>query len=83
MQSFDSKWVQGSPAGERLLGTSDIQSLADLGTSFDVVQRMRIAPISRQAVIQCAVLAGLPFLLLLLMTTPVDKVLGALLKVFL
>jgi len=28
-----------------MLGTSDIQSLADLGNSFEIIRRMRIVPV--------------------------------------
>jgi hypothetical protein len=36
-----------SAADEPLLGSADIQSLADMGNSFSVVQNMRIVPIKR------------------------------------
>src|SRR5207237_103111 len=36
-QSFDAKWVKARPPeGETLLGSSDLQSLADLGNSFAI-----------------------------------------------
>ncbi len=47
-REFDAKWLRGgAPANEPLLGSSDIQSLADLGNSFQVVREMRIVPIKR------------------------------------
>jgi hypothetical protein len=47
-REFDAKWVRGgAPADEPLLGSADIQSLADLGNSFSVVKEMRIVPIKR------------------------------------
>jgi len=33
-----------------LVGSADIQSLADLGNSFEVVKTMRVTPITRDAV---------------------------------
>ena len=40
VREFDGKWLRGgAPADEPLVGTADIQSLADLGNSFEVVQR--------------------------------------------
>ena len=38
VREFDDKWLRGgAPAGEPLVGSGDIQSLADLGNSFEVV----------------------------------------------
>jgi hypothetical protein len=43
VRKFDAKWVRGgAPADEPLVGSADIQSLADLGNSFEVVRTMRI-----------------------------------------
>ena len=48
VREFDAKWVRGgASADEPLLGSADIQSLADMGNSFSVVQNMRIVPIKR------------------------------------
>jgi len=45
-QLFDRKWVGGeAPAGEELLGTRDIQSLADIGNSFDRIDNMKLFPV--------------------------------------
>jgi len=41
---FDQKWMHGNPTNEQLLGSGDIQSLADLGNSFAVVREMRAVP---------------------------------------
>lgn len=52
---FDAKWLRGgAPAGEHLVGSGDIQSLADLANSFEVVRGMRLAPVTREAVLQLA-----------------------------
>jgi hypothetical protein len=38
---FDAKWLHGgAPADEPFAGSGDIQSLADLGNSFEVVRTM-------------------------------------------
>jgi len=80
-QSFDLKWVQGRPAeGEPLLGTGDIQSLADLANSFAIIRQMRVVPIFKSTVIQAVLLAGTPFLPLFLLASSVDKILATLLK---
>jgi hypothetical protein len=42
---FEEKWVRGGEsAGDALLGSADVQSLADLGNSLTFVQEMRLAP---------------------------------------
>jgi len=45
----------GAPAGEPLVGSGDIQSLADLGNSFEIVRGMRLVPFDRNTVAQLAV----------------------------
>jgi hypothetical protein len=51
VREFDDKWLRGgvAVARESLVGSADIQSLADLANSFDVVRTMRVAPITRDA----------------------------------
>ena len=34
-----------------MMGSADIQSLADLGNSFEIVKTMRLAPITRGALL--------------------------------
>jgi hypothetical protein len=67
---YQAKWVT-SAAGptEPLLGNSDIRSLADLAGVYAVVQGMRFAPITRQAlvVVVAATLAPIAPLLLTMM----------------
>ena len=63
VREFDTKWLRGrSPDGEPLVGSGDIQSLADLANSFDVVRTMRIAPITRDAVVRLAAAVLVPIL---------------------
>jgi hypothetical protein len=52
VREFDAKWLRGgAPADERLVGSGDIQSLADLGNSLEVVRTMRVVPVTRDAVL--------------------------------
>jgi hypothetical protein len=53
VREFDAKWLRGraAAANEPLLGSTDVQSLADLANSFEVVRTMRVAPITRDAVL--------------------------------
>ena len=64
---FDHKWLRGgAPAGEPLIGSADIQALADLSNSFDAVNRMRLAPFTFQNVLQLTVVTLLPVVPLML-----------------
>ena len=53
VRAFDAKWLRGgAPAEEPLVGSADIQSLADLANSFEVVRSMRLAPVTKEALLQ-------------------------------
>jgi hypothetical protein len=66
VESFDLKWVHESfPSGE-LLGTGDIQSLADLGNSYEIVSEMRVVPFGLQDISRLAIATAAPMLPLLL-----------------
>jgi hypothetical protein len=53
VREFDTKWLRGGvPADEPLVGSADIQSLADLANSFEVVRTMQIAPITKDAILR-------------------------------
>ena len=63
VREYDAKWLRGgAPADEPLVGSADIQSLADLGNSFDVIRTMRIAPMTKDAILRLAVAVLLPIL---------------------
>jgi hypothetical protein len=63
VRAFDAKWLRGgAPAAEPLVGSADIQSLADLANSFEVVRTMRLAPVTKEAVLQLAAATLLPVL---------------------
>lgn len=80
-QSFDRKWVHPVAAtSEPLLGTSDIQSLADMGNSFACVDAMRIAPISKSLVLQLVAQAALPMIPVILLGTPAPELIRAVMK---
>lgn len=82
VQGFEDKWVRGS-AGEPLLGSGDIQSLADLGNSYEVVRQMRIVPFGMQAVVGLAAATAAPLLPLTLTIMPLEELIGHLLKIVL
>ncbi len=81
-REFDHKWLRGgAPADEPLLGSGDIQSLADLGNSYAVVKEMKLAPFNIQTVLQLAVITLLPLAPLLLTMIPLEELLARFLKV--
>jgi hypothetical protein len=80
-QAFDGKWVHGRPPeSETLLGSADIQSLADLGNSFAIVRGMRTAPIDKGTLIGLAIAAALPMAPVLILGTPADQLIRTVLK---
>lgn len=82
VREFDAKWLRGGAGrDETLVGSADIQSLADLGNSFELVRNMRFAPITRSAVLQLLVITLLPVAPLLLTMLPLREILRTLVKV--
>jgi hypothetical protein len=71
----------GAPADEPLVGSADIQSLADIGNSFEVVRTMRIVPFTKEAILQLAVVAAAPMAPLLLTMMPFEELLKKLLGI--
>ncbi len=79
---FEEKWITGGvPAVNELLGTSDLQSLADLGHSCSVVEDMRIVPFGLRDVTRLAVVTVAPLLPLMLTMFSPQQLLAALLKI--
>ena len=79
-QSFDEKWLRRKPEGETLLGSSDIQSLADLSNSFAIVRDMHPVPVNKNTLIALALAAVLPLVPVVLLVTPADELVKAVLK---
>jgi hypothetical protein len=74
--AFDRKWLGPDAAqAKRLLGTADIQALADLSTSVDIIRDMRTVPVSSTLLIHMAVAALLPLLPLALFEYPARELL--------
>jgi len=80
-QSFDNKWVKGNVSeGEPLLGSSDIQSLADLSNSYQIVRNMRIVPFNRDNIIFIVAASVIPMLPLILTVISLEEILLKVLK---
>jgi len=76
VREFEDKWLRGgAPPDERLLGSADIQSLADIGNSFQVVRQMSIVPFGKDTIIQLAVITLAPVAPLVLTMVPLGVLL--------
>jgi hypothetical protein len=76
VREFDAKWLRGgAPADEPLVGSGDIQSLADLGNSLEVVRTMRITPFTKEAILQLAAATLAPIVPLTLTMMPLEELL--------
>ena len=83
VREFDDKWVhRGAKSDEPLLGSGDIQSLADLGNSFEVVRGMRFVAFTWQTVLQLAAATLLPTVPLTLTMFSLQELLERLFKLF-
>jgi hypothetical protein len=77
VNAFDRKWLDADAASaEPLLGTADIQSLADLSNSVGIVRDMRLVIVSATTLIYLAVAALLPLLPLVLLKYPLADLLA-------
>ena len=82
VREFDVKWLRGeADTGEPLVGSADIQSLADLSNSYEVVQTMRVIPVTRDAAIQLAAATLAPMVPLALTMMPAEELLKRLFQI--
>jgi hypothetical protein len=80
VNEFDLKWVRGgAPEDEPFVGSGDIQSLADLGNSFQVIRDINPFPFSKDTVIHLVVFTILPGLPLVLTMIPLEELITKLL----
>jgi len=79
---FENKWIRGgAPDMGELLGTGDIQSLADLGNSYSVIGEMRIVPFGILDVTRLAAVTAAPLIPLTLTIFSLEEVLTRLVKI--
>jgi len=69
---FDRRWLR-EPRTEPILGTADLQSLADLANSYQVIQGMRVVPLSPRNAVTLILSAALPMLPFLLVILPLEE----------
>jgi hypothetical protein len=84
VRGFDRKWLRdAAPPDQDLLGSADIQSLADMSGAFEVVQGMRVVPIALSQIVLFLTLAALPAAPLILLVIPLDELILQLFKTIL
>ena len=81
---FERKWIRGgSPDMDELLGTGDIQSLADLGNSYSVVQDMRWVPFGISDITRLVATTAAPMIPLGLTVFSLEDLVKRLIKIVL
>jgi hypothetical protein len=76
-RQFQARWFERDERND-VLGTADIQSLADLANGYAVVAKMRVVPFGPRAVIAVAAAALLPMVPVALLGIPLPELLGKL-----
>ncbi len=80
--AFEEKWVRNAAEHQdELLGSGDIQSLADMGNAYTVVREMRPVPFGVQDITRLAVATAAPLLPLGLTIFSLEELVTKLLKV--
>lgn len=81
VDEFRRKWTENTSENpEPLLGTPDLQSLADLGNAFTTVSRIRVLPFGKDAVIRLLVWLVVPLLPLILTVIPLGHIVDWMIK---
>jgi hypothetical protein len=82
VQNFQNTWIVGEIApGQELLGSADIQSLADLGNSYGMVRDMRVVPFGLDDITRLAAVTAAPFIPLLLTVWSPEELIMRVIKV--
>jgi hypothetical protein len=83
VEGFQNKWIAGYDTNsQELLGTGDIQSLADLGNSYAIVNEMRLVPFGIQDMSRLAAATAAPMVPLLLLVWSPEEVISRIIKIF-
>jgi hypothetical protein len=84
VNEFDRKWLKGgAPADEPLVGSADIQSLADLIGSYDAVKDMSPVPVNLRTMIMLVLMTLLPIAPLILTMVSLPELVQRVLQVVL
>ena len=71
-RAFHHKWIEVGGT-EGLLGTSDIQSMADLAHTLEIIHKMRVVPFDTRDIVIVAAAMALPMLPLILASVPLPE----------
>lgn len=77
-RAFDEKWIHQTPSKEPLLGSADVQSLADIATAYDHVNEMGFIPLDMKSVSTLAIASAVPMLPLIGTEIPIAEILAKL-----
>ena len=80
VEGFEGKWLKSAPS-EDLLGSEDIQSLADLSNSYSIVTTMRPVPFWLDDITRLAAATAAPFVPLLLTVFSAEELIMRIVKV--
>jgi hypothetical protein len=84
VEGFEQKWVRGDMTdADELLGSGDIQSLADLGNSYSAVKEMRPVPFDLQDIGRLAAVTAVPLLPLGLTVFSLEELVMRIVKILL
>lgn len=77
---FEDKWIKGINNNDKVsfLGSGDIQSLADIGTTYEVVENIRIFPINLKIFLFMLFMVAIPFVPLIFLKFSIKEVLEGL-----
>ncbi len=79
---FEEKWFSDTPQHNlEMLGSADMQSLADLGNSYDMVREMRLVPFGLKDVARLTTITLLPFLPLTLTAFSLEQLTDYLIRI--
>lgn len=82
VEQFRRKWLSdGSSSDQELLGSADIQSLADLTGSFEVGREMRLFPIGTKGILLLTLILVLPYMPLFLTMMPLKEIVNRVVKI--
>lgn len=80
VDAFERKWLHGVGRQEELLGTADLQSLADLQNSVAAVQQMPRVPVGRPLLTHIVAASLLPLAPLVLLEYPLMELTGKIIE---
>jgi hypothetical protein len=82
-RAFDEKWIKAADTKESLLGSPDVQSLADVATAYEHVERMRLVPFDEKALAVSVVAVLVPIVPLVATQLPLAEIFGKLAELML